>query len=211
MEEGFNPQDLKPEAGVEDPRKEENSPSTVGGVVKRYGIKALEALRALPGAVYALTLWAGKLVVTFVVETAKNPASLREKWVHAKAVVKEEFHHYKVGSKVLWADMKTSGSIVRRLLEGHTLSRRERRQLTRTTADLFRLVPFAFFVIVPFMELLLPFALKLFPNMLPSTFQVSKGARHLAGAGWMDHGVVGVCVGVGGWTVCLRWVAHPYV
>ena len=70
--------------------------------------------------------------------------------------------------------MKTSWSIVRRLLQGHTLSRRERRQLTRTTADLFRLVPFAFFVIVPFMELLLPFALKLFPNMLPSTFQVRR-------------------------------------
>jgi hypothetical protein len=33
-------------------------------------------------------------------------------------------------------------------------------------------VPFAVFVIVPFMEFLLPFALKLFPNMLPSTFQV---------------------------------------
>jgi hypothetical protein len=34
-----------------------------------------------------------------------------------------------------------------------------------------RLVPFAVFVIVPFMELLLPVALKLFPNMLPSTFE----------------------------------------
>jgi LETM1 and EF-hand domain-containing protein 1, mitochondrial len=32
-------------------------------------------------------------------------------------------------------------------------------------------VPFAVFVIVPFMELLLPVALKLFPNMLPSTFE----------------------------------------
>ena len=42
----------------------------------------------------------------------------------------------------------------------------------RTSTDLFRLVPFAIFVIVPFMEFLLPFALKLFPNMLPSTFQV---------------------------------------
>jgi len=39
--------------------------------------------------------------------------------------------------------------------------------------DLFRLVPFAIFVIVPFMEFLLPFALRLFPNMLPSTFQDS--------------------------------------
>ena len=49
--------------------------------------------------------------------------------------------------------------------------RRERRQLTRTTADVFRLVPFIIFVVVPFMEFLLPVALKLFPNMLPSTFQ----------------------------------------
>ena len=43
-------------------------------------------------------------------------------------------------------------------------------QLVRTTSDLFRLVPFSVFVIVPFMELLLPVALKLFPGMLPSTF-----------------------------------------
>ena len=43
-------------------------------------------------------------------------------------------------------------------------------QLVRTTADLFRLVPFLVFIIVPFMEFLLPVALKLFPNMLPSTF-----------------------------------------
>ena len=38
--------------------------------------------------------------------------------------------------------------------------------------DIFRLVPFAIFIIVPFMEFLLPIALKFFPNMLPSTFQV---------------------------------------
>lgn len=44
-------------------------------------------------------------------------------------------------------------------------------QLRRTTTDLMRLVPFAFFIIVPFMELLLPVALKLFPNMLPSTYE----------------------------------------
>lgn len=49
--------------------------------------------------------------------------------------------------------------------------RRERRQLTRTIADVFRLVPFAVFIVVPFMEILLPVALKLFPNMLPSTFE----------------------------------------
>lgn len=51
------------------------------------------------------------------------------------------------------------------------MSRRERAQLKRTIADIFRLVPFMVIVIVPFMELLLPFLLKIFPTMLPSTFR----------------------------------------
>ncbi|XP_072718069.1 mitochondrial proton/calcium exchanger protein isoform X5 [Ciconia boyciana] len=58
-----------------------------------------------------------------------------------------------------------------RILHGNTLSRRERRQFLRICADLFRLVPFLVFLVVPFMEFLLPVALKLFPNMLPSTFE----------------------------------------
>lgn len=41
----------------------------------------------------------------------------------------------------------------------------------RTVSDLFRLVPFSIFIIVPFMEFALPIFIKLFPNMLPSTFQ----------------------------------------
>lgn len=56
-------------------------------------------------------------------------------------------------------------------MRGESLIRRERQQLSRTTADMFRLVPFLVFIIVPFMEFLLPVALKLFPNMLPSTFE----------------------------------------
>lgn len=44
-------------------------------------------------------------------------------------------------------------------------------QLLRTCADLFRLVPFLVFIIIPFMEFLLPVFLKLFPEMLPSTFE----------------------------------------
>lgn len=44
-------------------------------------------------------------------------------------------------------------------------------QLQRTVQDLGRLIPFLPFVIVPFAELLLPVALKLFPNMLPSTYE----------------------------------------
>ena len=39
------------------------------------------------------------------------------------------------------------------------------------------MVPFSIFIIVPFMELALPLALRLFPNMLPSTFQDSLKAE----------------------------------
>jgi LETM1 and EF-hand domain-containing protein 1, mitochondrial len=57
------------------------------------------------------------------------------------------------------------------------LTRRERKQLLRTVSDLFRLVPFSMFLIIPFMEFALPFALRIFPNMLPSTFQDSLKAE----------------------------------
>lgn len=43
----------------------------------------------------------------------------------------------------------------------------------KTTGDVFRLIPFSVFIIVPFMEFLLPVAIKLFPGMLPSTFQTA--------------------------------------
>ncbi|KAG4992588.1 hypothetical protein JHK87_026045 [Glycine soja] len=84
---------------------------------------------------------------------------------------KSTLQHYWFGTKLLWADIRISSRLLLKLAGGKSLSRRERQQLTRTTADIFRLVPFAVFIIVPFMELLLPVFLKLFPNMLPSTFQ----------------------------------------
>ncbi|TMW64816.1 hypothetical protein Poli38472_008983 [Pythium oligandrum] len=102
-----------------------------------------------------------------------DPAAVKAWLGRLKDKVKAELKHYWVGSKLLYADVTTSTRILRRLLRGNALSRRERKQLQRTVADLVRLVPFAFFVIVPFMELLLPVALKMFPNMLPSTFKDS--------------------------------------
>jgi LETM1 and EF-hand domain-containing protein 1 len=75
--------------------------------------------------------------------------------------------------QLLAADIRTARHILGRTLRGSTLSRRERKQLLRTVTDVFRLVPMSIFVLVPFMELALPFALKIFPNMLPSTFQDS--------------------------------------
>lgn len=106
-----------------------------------------------------------KHVATSTVDMIKNP---KETW----QLVKDTAHHYWFGSKLLWAEIKMAYNILKRVLQGSAMTRRERLQLIRTTMDIFRLVPFAIFVIVPFMEFLLPFALKLFPNMLPSTFQV---------------------------------------
>ena len=83
----------------------------------------------------------------------------------------KELKHYYTGFKLLYFETKIASRLLRSVLNGHTLTRRERRQFTRTVADLFRLVPFSVFIIVPFMEFTLPIFLKLFPNMLPSTFQ----------------------------------------
>ena len=106
-----------------------------------------------------------KSIAITTVNVIRNP---RRTWNHIKA----EANHYYVGSKLLWVEIKLATQIINRVLAGHGMTRRERNQLVRTTMDVFRVVPLSIFVIVPFMELLLPFALKLFPNMLPSTFQV---------------------------------------
>ncbi|RYN28899.1 LETM1 domain-containing protein [Alternaria tenuissima] len=85
--------------------------------------------------------------------------------------VKKELVHYWDGTKLLGFEVRISSKLALKMAAGYELTRRERRQLQRTVQDLARLVPFLPFVIVPFAELLLPVALKLFPNMLPSTYE----------------------------------------
>jgi LETM1 and EF-hand domain-containing protein 1, mitochondrial len=82
-----------------------------------------------------------------------------------------ELVHYYHGFRLLFIDINVCRKYLWKILNGEQLTRREHRLLIRTTSDLFRLVPFSVFIIVPFMELLLPLAIKLFPGMLPSTFQ----------------------------------------
>nr|XP_032807813.1 mitochondrial proton/calcium exchanger protein-like isoform X1 [Petromyzon marinus]XP_032807814.1 mitochondrial proton/calcium exchanger protein-like isoform X1 [Petromyzon marinus]XP_032807816.1 mitochondrial proton/calcium exchanger protein-like isoform X1 [Petromyzon marinus] len=99
-----------------------------------------------------------------------GPAALM-KLRHLGARVVAELRHYYHGFRLLGIDTRVAARIVWQILHGSQLNRRERRQLLRTCADLFRLLPFLVFIIVPFMEFLLPVFLKLFPNMLPSTFE----------------------------------------
>ncbi|KAL0592038.1 hypothetical protein ABG067_000691 [Albugo candida] len=127
-------------------------------LLKRTPQLTRDALRALCRGIYIIF---------------REPQTVALYWGKLKEKVKKELHHYWLGTKLLCADTTTSTRIIRRVLHGNAISRRERKQLQRTVADLLRLVPFAFFVVVPFMELLLPVALKMFPNMLPSTFKDS--------------------------------------
>ncbi|EJS41801.1 mdm38p [Saccharomyces arboricola H-6] len=88
--------------------------------------------------------------------------------------VKHALKHYVNGTKLLGYELKVSTKLLIKFAQGYELSRRERKQLRRTMGDVFRLVPFSAFLIIPFAELFLPFALKLFPNLLPSTYESGK-------------------------------------
>ncbi|GME68700.1 unnamed protein product [[Candida] boidinii] len=85
--------------------------------------------------------------------------------------IKHEAKHYWDGTKLLGLEIKISSKLLVKIATGYELTRREYRQLQRTISDVLRLFPFAMFVIIPFAELLLPIALKLFPNLLPSTYE----------------------------------------
>lgn len=124
-------------------------------------------LRELQVAFQFLISVPGKLGRFAALPRAQRKAIYSGWWV----VIKKEAKHYWLGTKLLGKDVKIASRLVSKVLSGRTLSRRERQQLTRTTADIFRLVPMMVFIVIPFMELLLPVALKLFPNMLPSTFE----------------------------------------
>mmetsp|Transcript_18273 Transcript_18273/g.39333 ORF Transcript_18273/g.39333 Transcript_18273/m.39333 type:complete len:828 (+) Transcript_18273:252-2735(+) len=99
----------------------------------------------------------------------------REDWAKWRSstwkTIKHEAHHYWVGTKLLWYDVKIAARLALKTLRGKELTRRERKQLTRTAADLFRLVPMIIIVVIPFLEFALPVLLRLFPNMLPSTYE----------------------------------------
>ncbi|RID64965.1 hypothetical protein BRARA_D00197 [Brassica rapa] len=70
-----------------------------------------------------------------------------KKLTHWKQEFVSTLKHYWLGTKLLWADTRISSRLLLKLAGGKSLSRRERQQLTRTTADIFRLVPFAVFIL----------------------------------------------------------------
>lgn len=107
-------------------------------------------------------------------ETSKGNKPAKVKKTPLWDKIKHEVKHYVNGTKLLGYEIKISTKLLIKFVQGYELSRRENNQLKRTMSDVFRLVPFSAFIIVPFAELLLPVALKIFPNLLPSTFESGK-------------------------------------
>ncbi|ODQ80062.1 hypothetical protein BABINDRAFT_8235 [Babjeviella inositovora NRRL Y-12698] len=119
------------------------------------------------------TVWLCQNRYNSSVATPPTPEPKESKLTQIWAKVKHEAQHYWNGTKLLGLEMKISSKLVFKMVKGYGLSRREYKQLERTTTDIIRLIPFSMFVIIPFAEILLPFALKLFPNLLPSTYQTA--------------------------------------
>ncbi|XVF84233.1 hypothetical protein PTKIN_Ptkin17bG0009400 [Pterospermum kingtungense] len=177
----------QPETGSDDERNEELIAKKRIEASAEECDQAVEGLSTAKAKVKAKRLQDSKKVAKSILQSVwakilgigpalRAVASMsREDWakklVHWKHEIWSTLQHYWLGLKLLGADVRISSRLLLKLAGGKSLSRRERQQLTRTTADIFRLVPFAVFIVVPFMEFLLPVFLKLFPNMLPSTFQ----------------------------------------
>lgn len=85
--------------------------------------------------------------------------------------LKHTVHWCKTGFRLYFANVKVSYYILLKRLKGHPMRYNERKLLMKTLNDALKLVPFSFFIIVPFAEFLLPVAIRLFPQMLPSTFR----------------------------------------
>merc|ERR1711865_568352 len=114
----------------------------------------------------------------FTIECAgdvRNDPKILAVWTVAGwKFVKGFLHHLWVGTKLLAKNTQIATRLVRRVGEGKQLSRSQQRLLMRTSTDLLRLIPFSFFILIPFMEIFLPVALKVFPNMMPTTFMDKK-------------------------------------
>lgn len=144
---------------------------TTRGLFKEES-KAEQTVKALKDEVKHKTetksSYLGISVTDKIEPTSITPVTPAKKTIKERVIA--ELKHYYHGFRLLFIDVKVCCRMLWHVLHGNSLTRRERRQLVRTTADMFRLVPFLVFIIVPFMEFLLPVALKLFPEMLPSTF-----------------------------------------
>jgi LETM1 and EF-hand domain-containing protein 1, mitochondrial len=95
-------------------------------------------------------------------------------WARAKAGVTHSWEWFKNGSLLFRKNFAISKKLLKKKLNGEELSYKEHQVLVTTSSDIAKLIPFSFFVIVPFAELLLPVVVRFYPKILPSTYDVNK-------------------------------------
>lgn len=181
---GFNAKEAKKPLPREEPKKfpATNTKSDeaalvdgdVAGGISKTEATGVEKTRAMEKVSLAELPSTKPAEATEAEEKTLSEAKKDEKKLTLGQKVKREIQHYWDGTKLLATEVRISTKLALKMAAGYELSRRENKQLQRTVQDLGRLVPFSVFVIVPFAELLLPVALKLFPNLLPSTYEGQK-------------------------------------
>lgn len=97
--------------------------------------------------------------------------------IAGKSYLKSFNHSLKEGFKwsvngfwLFYLNIKCSNSLLHKRILGNDLNFNEKKLIRTTVKDTMKIIPFSFFIVIPFAEFGLPFAIKLFPSMLPSTF-----------------------------------------
>lgn len=128
--------------------------------------------------VYEITVYITKSSFSFLKKFCQitkkiilKPSLLVEYYHNAIKNIKHTLVWVKTGILLFLTNMKISKNLIIKRLKGYRLSYSEYKLLIRTMNDMLKLIPFSFFIIIPFAEFLLPVFLKIYPNLLPSTFK----------------------------------------
>ena len=95
-----------------------------------------------------------------------------EFWEDKWEGLKQEWGHYKRGFSLMTKQVDFARKRFLKVLEGRELSKYEQRKVGRAMKDLLRLVPLAGVGMAPGGSLLIAFAAKKFPTLLPTTFHI---------------------------------------
>lgn len=97
-------------------------------------------------------------------------------WCFTKLVCHKVSHalkHMAQSFKLFALNCAMAYRITRRIFKGEEVSVIDRNRLKRAIADIFLMVPFSVFVIIPGAEIFIPFYIKKFPSAMPSTFETA--------------------------------------
>jgi hypothetical protein len=115
-------------------------PPTYGEKLKNFGNAtlafSLKIVKMIPVLLWKATVFLYKRLV----EIVQNPYVVKDWYQNIKKSTSHMVHHYWVGAKLLYADIKTSTKLLKKVMKGVALSRREKNQVKKNflTQNFFR-------------------------------------------------------------------------